>query len=241
MVGAMHKEWRQLAAPHERLVWARRRAGHESAAAAAEAMAISKPTYFGHENGSRGITVNAGERYATFFRVSFDWLMRGEGAPTSAEQSRISKLRRSEAYVPIVGRVGAGPEGSIEFSAAQEPLGEAERPPGWTESMVAVEVQGNSMRPIASDGWLVYYDKRSGGLTPDMIGQPCVLWLESGHAVVKVPYPGSKRGLYNLESANPAVETMRDMRVKAAALVTAFVPGVAARRLAKDARGTASH
>jgi hypothetical protein len=96
------------------------------------------------------------------------------------------------------------------------------------------------MRPIANDGWLVYYDNRNGGLTQDMFGQLCVIGLASGHTVLKTPYPGSKRGLFNLESQNPAIDTMRDQRVKWAALVTAIVPRKAARNLTKDVRGEAS-
>ncbi len=96
------------------------------------------------------------------------------------------------------------------------------------------------MRPMAYEGWLVYYDDRRGALTPDMLGHPCVIGLESGHTVIKTPQRGSKRGVFNLESANPAFDTMRDQRVKWAALVIALVPRTAAGRLSKDVRGTAS-
>lgn len=235
----MHRDWRGIKTPHERLQWARAEAGFETPAEAAEALGYSgsrMSTYFGHENGSRGLT-RAGARYAEFFRVSFEWLMRGKGAPKPNIQREQPRDRSSE--VPIIGRVGAGPAGAIEFSEGGR-LGNAPAPPGVNENTVAVEVWGNSMRPIAYEGWLVYYDRRESGLTPEMLGQPCVIELANGHTVVKVPQQGSRRGLYNLESANPAVDTMRDQRVKWGALVTALVPRRAARKLIGDARGSAS-
>lgn len=66
--------------PYERLQHARRLAEYEDATEAANAMGIAVPTYLGHENGSRGFKRNA-ERYAQFFRVSYEWLMTGKGEP----------------------------------------------------------------------------------------------------------------------------------------------------------------
>lgn len=238
MVSAMHSEdWQKLKTQDERLQWARRNAGYETPADAAEALGMTgsaASTYFGHENGSRALT-RAGARYADFFRISYDWLMRGHGAPTSAHARRRERSSTDEA-IAIVGRVGAGPEGSIQFTDSPGGLGHAPAPPGANDRTVAVEVSGNSMRPIAFDGWLVYYEDRKSGLTPEMLGQPCIIGLPSGHTVMKTPQSGSKAGLYDLESANPTIDTMRDQRVKWAALVTAIVPRAPARRLAKTGR-----
>lgn len=236
IVRPMHKEWKGLRDQHERLQWARENAKYLTPVDAAAALGMEgsrASTYFGHENGSRGLS-RAGQRYAEFFRVSYEWLMQGKGAPTPKEAVKARALKAGISdSVPIVGRAGAGPDGSIEFSGEEQPIGEAPKPPGWTEKTVALEVYGGSMRPIAYDGWLVYYDDRRDALTPDMFGQPCVIWLENGHALIKIPYSGSRRGLFNLESANPAVDTMRDRRVRSAALVTAFIPRGPARRLSK--------
>lgn len=64
---------------HERLVTARKQAGYQSAAEAAEALGIPYPTYAGHENGSSGFRADKGELYARRFKVRFEWLMRGAG------------------------------------------------------------------------------------------------------------------------------------------------------------------
>lgn len=69
--------------PYERLQHARRLAEYEEATEAANAMGVAVPTYLGHENGSRGFKRNA-ERYAQFFRVSYEWLMTGKGEPRPA-------------------------------------------------------------------------------------------------------------------------------------------------------------
>jgi hypothetical protein len=232
----MHNvDWRQLKTVHDRLQWARANAGYETPAEAAEALGMTgsrQSTYFGHENGSRGLA-RAGARYAEFFRVSYDWLMRGKGSPTPS----LGRQSQTPAEVSILGLVGAGPEGEIQFSDGP-PLGTAPFPPGGSDLSVAVEVRGNSMRPLVQEGWLVYYEDRRGALTPEMFGQPCIIGLASGHTVFKTPYPGSKKGLFNLESANPAVDTMRDQRVRWAALVTAIIPRRKAKTMGREVKGS---
>jgi hypothetical protein len=66
---------------YERLQHARELAGYETATDAANALGVAVPTYGGHENGFRGFRADSGQRYAQFFRVSFEWLMTGKGEP----------------------------------------------------------------------------------------------------------------------------------------------------------------
>lgn len=81
----MHNASRHCAymtTPADRLIEARKRKyGDESGAAtrAAEALGEPAPTYYGHENGSRGFTRKA-RKYARHFGVSYEWLMTGTGA-----------------------------------------------------------------------------------------------------------------------------------------------------------------
>ncbi len=70
---------------HERLKWARERAGYESAAEAARALGLPEPTYSGHENGTRGFRKHA-PGYASRFRVSLTWLLTGQGGPDGVGQ-----------------------------------------------------------------------------------------------------------------------------------------------------------
>jgi transcriptional regulator with XRE-family HTH domain len=142
--------------------------------------------------------------------------------------------------VPIIGIAGAGPSGEIVFASEGENLGLAPVPPGWNDETVALEVRGNSMRGIAFDGWYVYYDGRHDEITDDMIGEPCVVGLVDGRVLVKVPYHGRIDGRFDLESANPAFDTMRNQIVRWAALVTAIIPAKPARRMNIHAEGDAS-
>lgn len=66
---------------HERLQAARENAGYKTASQAADAAGWKKSTYLGHENGSRGVTLDMALTYCRFFRVSLDWLAQGKGAP----------------------------------------------------------------------------------------------------------------------------------------------------------------
>jgi DNA-binding XRE family transcriptional regulator len=68
---------------HQRLQHARALAGYDGPAEAADALGVKRPTYYGHENGARGFLDDA-ERYAKFFRVSYEWLTTGKGEPRGA-------------------------------------------------------------------------------------------------------------------------------------------------------------
>ncbi|SDH08072.1 LexA family transcriptional regulator [Pelagibacterium luteolum] len=63
---------------HERLKDARIAAGYKTGTDAAQAMKISVATYNAHENGHRGLTLKAAERYADFFNVRESWLLVGD-------------------------------------------------------------------------------------------------------------------------------------------------------------------
>jgi DNA-binding XRE family transcriptional regulator len=58
---------------------------------AADAIGVGRATYYGHENGFRGITPGMGRRYADFFGVRFEWLMTGRG-PMRGERHPILDL-----------------------------------------------------------------------------------------------------------------------------------------------------
>ncbi len=70
----------------ERLKVARERAGYETAKEAAASLGVPISTYTGHENGSRGYTKNAAQRYGRKFKVAPEWLLFGTGpAPAWGE------------------------------------------------------------------------------------------------------------------------------------------------------------
>lgn len=173
-------------------------------------------TYIQHEQGIRGITRAAG-KYAKAFKVSEGWLLTGEGpAPDNAPS-----------MTPVVGKAGAGPEGSVLFATGDGNFGEVPAPEGASPNTSALEVQGDSMRGLANDGWLVFYDEKENP-REDHMGEPCVCFLEDERVLIKTPWPGSERGLFHLESFNAPL--MRDVPVRYFAFVTDIKPRRSAQR-----------
>lgn len=81
---------RFMESANDRLRTIREKRGYDSAKAAAEAMGIAVPTYLQHESGLRGsgsVPRKAAERYASFFRVSPEWLLFGAGDATDPNPS----------------------------------------------------------------------------------------------------------------------------------------------------------
>lgn len=180
--------------PHERLQRARKEAGYESAADAADAMGAVPATYWGHENGSRGLG-RAAERYATFFHVSLDWLLTGKGQPRKA---RSAAQAGPEASVPLVGYVSAGAETHF-FAQDGGQLDEVPAVEGMSEATVAVEIRGESLGSFF-DRWLVYYDDVRRPVTSDLVGKLCVVGLADGRILIKKVQRSKARGLFHLLS-----------------------------------------
>lgn len=71
----------------ERLKEARKRAGYETASAAAEAMSVPVATYIQHENGKRGIPAERAQKYGRFFRIAPEWLLYGRQSDSVSAES----------------------------------------------------------------------------------------------------------------------------------------------------------
>ncbi|WP_374344800.1 helix-turn-helix transcriptional regulator [Phenylobacterium sp.] len=203
----------------QRLRHARIEAGHETAAAAAEAHGWNRNTYASNENGNASFSYRRAKEYAQAFRVRPEWLydaqdpMRGGG----------------DGLVRIIGKVGANPEGIVLFATGQEGDDLAPIPPGGTDSAVALQVAGHSMRGLADDGALIYFEDQRTPPTPDMLGHVVVVETESDEVLVKRLLRGSSPGRYDLESV--AGPTRHDARLRWAAHITAIIPPFQARRI----------
>lgn len=194
----------------QRLERARIARGFKTAADAARFFGWPYETYIQHENGTRGI-IRAVGKYAQAFRVTEGWLLAGEGdGPDGAPTT-----------VKITGLAGAGPDGTVLFATGDGNYGEVPAPKGSTIHTEALEVRGDSMRGLANDGWLIFYDEKELPREEHM-GEPCVCFLEDDRVLVKTPYPGSQPGLFHLESVNAPM--MRDVPVAYFALVTDIKP-----------------
>ncbi|NBV78983.1 MAG: helix-turn-helix domain-containing protein [Verrucomicrobia bacterium] len=95
----------------------------------------------------------------------------------------LSELVRDDASVPVVGYVGAGAEAHY-YATGDGNLGQIDAPPGARPSTVAVEIRGDSLGPLF-DGWVAFYDETRTPVTPDLIGQLCVVGLPDGRILIK--------------------------------------------------------
>ncbi|MFP5447494.1 MAG: S24 family peptidase [Alphaproteobacteria bacterium] len=208
----------------DRLRQARLDAGYETAAAAAEAFGWNRNTYASNENGNAPFSYRKAKDYAAAFGVSAEWLYDAAGPV------RASALA---GYVPILGRVGANPEGVVLFATGQEAGDLAPIPPGGTDKAAALRVVGHSMRGLADDGALIYFEDQRTPPTPDMLGHVVVVEIDTDEVLVKRLLRGSRSGLYDLESV--AGPTRQDARLRWAAHITAIIPPFQARRIIQSA------
>jgi transcriptional regulator with XRE-family HTH domain len=108
---------------------------------------------------------------------------------------------------PLVGYVGAGAEMfSFDVHDGDEPLGEVEKPQGATDTTVAVQVRGDSMKPAYKDGDLLYYDQQSNGDLTHLVGHDCVVRLADGRTFVKELRRTAGRFWLHSHNADPMLD-----------------------------------
>lgn len=159
-------------------------------------------------------------------------VVRGRRGLKSAEIARAAEYLEEPAPQPmvsIVGVVGANPDGTVLYAEGQQTGDLVPVPPGGSGESVAVEVVGHSMRGVADDGSLVYYEDRHDPPTEDMLGHPVVVGLDTGEVLIKRLLRGSEPGLYDLESS--AAPLRSDARVLWAAHITAIIPPHQAKKI----------
>ena len=207
-----------------RLRQARLAAGFETAAAAAEAHGWNRNTYASNENGNAPYSWRRARDYAAAFGVRPDWLYDAQSGPSGPAGGASPSPQ-----APVIGRVGADPGGEVLLAGGQAPPEFAPLPPGGTERAVALRVSGHSMRGLADDGALIYFEDQRTPPSPDMLGQVVVVELDTGEVLVKRLLRGAAPGRFDLESV--AGPTRRDARLRWAAHITAIVPPWQARRI----------
>lgn len=207
----------------QRLRTARVERGFETAVAAADAHSWNRNTYIANENGNAPFSYRRAKDYARAFGVRPEWLYEATGPMRGADAAGL---------VPIIGRVGANPDGVILQATGQEAGDMVPLPPGGSDKSVALRVMGHSMRGLADDGALIYFEDQRTPPTPDMLGHVVVVETATDEVLVKRLLRGSKKGLYDLESL--AAPTRHDMRLRWAAHITAIIPPYQARRILRS-------
>jgi transcriptional regulator with XRE-family HTH domain len=125
--------------------------------------------------------------------------------------------------IPVIGYVGAGAT-IMPFDDYNHGDGMAhiERPPFVAGRAVAVEVQGDSLFPVAENGWRLVYTGEQTLLEAEVLNRLCVVQLTDGRALVKRLVRGGIPGRYHLVSTNaPLIE---DAEIVWAAPVKAIIP-----------------
>lgn len=204
----------------QRLRHARTEKGFETAAAAAEAFGWNRNTYASNENGNAPFSFRKAKDYAAAFDVRPEWLYDALGPMRPAGGSGL---------VPVIGKVGANPDGVVLFATGQDAGDLAPVPPGGTDKAVALQVAGHSMRGVADDGALIYFEDQRTSPSPDMLGHVVVVETDTDEVLVKRLLRGSTPGVYDLESL--VGPTRHDARLRWAAHITAIIPPFQARRV----------
>ncbi|EQB06213.1 peptidase S24 [Sphingobium baderi LL03] len=124
--------------------------------------------------------------------------------------------------IPVIGYVGAGQR----VHAYDDMLASGEtitRPPMTTGDLFAVEVKGDSMLPLAEEGWHIVYTAEATVDEHAVLNRVCVVQLDEDESMlVKRVVRGSKPYHYHLLSTNaPMIE---DVKLRWAAVVKAIVP-----------------
>lgn len=208
-----------MSTPGERLKQARLAKGYETTVAAAEALGMPQATYAQHENGLRGFPAKRAPQYARAFGTSTDWLLFGRGDPPKGvpHAEADDRIRRT---VPLVGYVGAG-DAAHYYESGQGDLDRVDAPENANDNTVAAKIQGTSVGPLF-DGWLVFWDEVRTPLTPDMLGELCVVGLLDGRILVKQVRQAALPDRFHLISNNEG--PMLDMEIAWAAKVTEMRP-----------------
>lgn len=129
----------------------------------------------------------------------------------------------SASTIQVVGYVGAGAVVvPIDDYAKGDGMGFIERPPSVHGKAVAVEVQGDSLFPVAENGWRLVYTGDQTMDESEVLNRLCIVKLVNGQILVKRVVKGSVKQRYHLVSTNaPMIE---DAEIEWAAIVKAIIP-----------------
>src|SRR5262245_12089831 len=182
----------------ERLRMAREK-HFKSARLAGKAMNIPVSTYGAHERaeapGGRDYGPDEAKKYGRRFKVAPEWLLTGrEPFPGGSAEEPPPAPK-----APVIAYVGAGRTAHF-YDVPPSHLDEVSGPADANESAAAVEIRGDSLGPFFNR-WYVFYDDVRRPMTPDLIGQLCVVGLADGRVLIKQVQRGSALGLYTLPSA----------------------------------------
>jgi hypothetical protein len=174
----------------KRLKQARRGAGFADATAAARHFGWIIPTYFAHENGTRGFSFRTAKIYATAFKIDVAWLVTGQGRPVPSDKT------------PLAGYVGTG--GIIYFAEHLKGLGAIEAvdvPAGAYDDFAIFKMRGVFYHPAYRDHELVFARKDARPPT-EHLTHDCVVRIGDGRTLLRTVSAVSEGGRFTLRGFN---------------------------------------
>jgi hypothetical protein len=190
-----------------------------SARVAAQAIGVAVSTYSAHERAEDPLGRDYGPDQARYygkrFRVTPEWLLTGFGPGPTGESTGFPEPDPAIPRVLVMGYVGAGSTAHF-YDVDQGNLDEVTPPEGATPSTIAVEIRGDSLGTVFNR-WLVFYDNIHRPVTPELIGELCIVGLADGRILIKQLQRGKTKGLFNLISSND--KPILDVEVEWAARV----------------------
>lgn len=195
-----------LDSPHERLTWARERAGYTDKAAFAKVVGVNPTTYRAYENGQNGFGKLAA-KFARKLGVTAEWLLEGGAEPTGAPPATETA---DDFDLPMVGiqhidlSFGLGAtftDGPVEIEVLQFPK-------VWVETITSSPPafltwsrgRGDSMAPTIHDGDLVLLDR-----SQRRVQEQDALWAFTVGDVGAIKRLRVKGDRFQILSDNPSV------------------------------------
>lgn len=158
---------------------ARKAAGYTQQAVA-DLLNIERTSYARYETGTREPDLDTLARLSEIFKVSIDYLTRGDAMHEAASQQIRKGKAKSYVTIPVYGIIPAG----IPFEAIQdildyEDLASEETKPG--RSYFALKIKGNSMEPEYRDGDIIIIEQQPTCNS----GDDCVVMVNGDDATFK--------------------------------------------------------
>lgn len=124
--------------------------------------------------------------------------------------------------VKVVGYVGAGAKYHY-YDVGHGNFEEIPAPESVTDKTVAVEIKGDSLGKLLNK-WYVFYDDVRRPVTPDLIGELCVVGLANGQILVKGIEKNHQPGHYDLVSNDEREPKIVGVKIEWAAKVKEMRP-----------------
>lgn len=164
---------------------------------------------------------------AQALEVSIPWLQHGK-LPKSPKPAHATKQidESKQAVTPIAHYVGAGDQVFL-LDGDDSAVDYTPAPPGFERDRgAAVQVRGQSMRPLFEEGDLLFFRlRREPPRKPeDIPDRPVIVQVTDGPLYVKRLLPGTRRGRFHLLSINPLTPILQDQPVESFAIIEWIKP-----------------